>query len=169
MALFYSFIGICSIFLCLYGSDVRRESPTIFSQSSKAFQELMRCVIPSASPVSASGCAGWEVPPQKDILAAAMMPGPPQHAPPLLSVWLWCLTLVSPRMSSPTQGKLTSAGVVCGRVLSVTSHKEPWPRGDGKGPLYSTSSLLLSWQNIPSLQKRHQSVVYLLFLPPLLC
>lgn len=145
MALFYSFIGICPIFLCLYGSDVRRESPAIFSQSSKAFQELMGCVISSASPVSASGGAGWEVPPQKDFLAAAMMPGPPQHAPPpLRSVWLWCLTLVSLRMSSPTRGKLFSAGAVCGPVLSVTSHKQPWPRGDGNGPLYSTSSLLLS-------------------------
>lgn len=48
----------------------------------------MGCVIPSASPVSVSG---WDVPPQKDILAAAMTPGPPQHAPPLLSVWLWSL------------------------------------------------------------------------------
>lgn len=110
----------------------RRASP----QRTRRFQGLTGCVVLSPCPVSASGSAAWGVPTQKDILEATVMPGPPQHAPPLLSGPLWCLALFSLRMSSLILGKLTSAGAVCGRVLSVTSHKQPWPWGGGHWPLH---------------------------------
>lgn len=143
-----SFISFCSIFLCLRGSAVRRETRTIVSTTTRMPRPsagLKGCVILSACPESASGSAGWKVPPQKAVLAAAMTRCWGHHNlfhwgeelqlfPQCLSdVWLISL---SQRMSPHTLGKFISAGAVSGLVLSLTSPTQPWPWVNGERPVH---------------------------------
>lgn len=181
-----SFISFCSIFLCLCGSAVRRETRTIVSTTTRMPKPsggvegmcnplsvprvcLRVCWVESSSPESRLGSSHDQ------------MLGPPQPLPlrggatALPSVPLWCLARFPLSENEPTHSGETHLSWCCFRSCSFTHlpytamTMSEWRTTSSLRALLSNSSLLLPWQNIPSLQKLHQSLLYLFFLPPVIC